>query len=200
QVAIAYSRTMLYMKTKELSVTDDLTGVFNRRHFQQVLRMEWKRASRFERPLSLLMIDADHFKSFNDRFGHLVGDKILKQLAQLLLRNVREVDAVARFGGEEFVVVLADTELKDAVAVAEKLRKLVETGEDLPDGVDFDGLTVSIGVSSYPEMADSEEELINTADLALYQAKGTGRNRVKGYEVDRIRENGVRRPGRSLWN
>lgn len=192
QMAIAISRSKLYMKTKELSVTDELTGVFNRRHFGQALRLEWKRASRFDRPISLLMIDADHFKSFNDRFGHLMGDKILKELAQLFLRNVREVDTVARFGGEEFVIVLADTDLKDALTVAEKLRGLIETGNDLPDGKDFEGLTVSIGVSSYPEMADSEEELINTADLALYQAKESGRNKVIGYEVDRLRENRVR--------
>lgn len=195
QVAIAYSRSKLYMKTKELSVTDELTGVFNRRHFGQALRMEWKRASRFDRSISLLMIDVDHFKSFNDRSGHLMGDKILKELASLLLRNIREVDTVARFGGEEFVIILADTDWKDALTVGEKLRALIETGDDLPDGKDFEGLTVSIGVSSYPEMADSEEELINTADLALYQAKESGRNRVIGYEVDRLRENRVR----PLW-
>ncbi|MBI2339185.1 MAG: diguanylate cyclase [Deltaproteobacteria bacterium] len=190
QIAIAYDRSRLYMKTKELSVTDELTGIYNRRHFQQVLHMEWKRATRFIRPIAVLMIDVDYFKRFNDRYGHLKGDQALKGLARLLLENLREVDTVARFGGEEFVVLLADTRHKDALSVAEKLRRLVEERSPLFIGQDSstNPLTVSIGVSAFPDTATGEEELISTADIALYRAKDKGRNRVVGYEEGLNRE------------
>lgn len=183
QIAVAYERTRLYMKIKELSVTDELTGIFNRRYFQQMLRMEWKRAERFSRSLSLLMIDVDHFKKYNDTHGHVKGDLGLKNLARILSENVREVDTVARFGGEEFVILLADTSLADAVKVAEKIRNLVSTLTQRAlqaGGADFP-LTVSIGVSSFPQLVSTEEELLNTADIALYQAKTAGRNRVVGF-------------------
>lgn len=182
QMAIAIDRSKLYMRTKELSVTDELTGVFNRRHFGQVLHMEWKRAARFSRPISLLMIDVDHFKKFNDQFGHLKGDRALKILSAQLLSNVREVDTVARFGGEEFVVILADTNHQDALNVGQKLKNLVEKAECAVIEGNPVSLTASIGVSTFPDMAGTEEELINTADMALYQAKSSGRNRVVGYQ------------------
>jgi len=180
QVAVAVDRCRLYSRTKELSVRDELTGLYNRRHFQEVVRMEIKRASRFASATSLLMIDVDHFKEFNDTYGHVKGDLMLKELGRLLSEHVREVDTVARWGGEEFVVVLPDTPLTDSVHVAEKLRSLVEE-----QSVVFctllevsRAITVSIGVSSYPERADSEEALLNSADVALYDAKGRGRNCV----------------------
>ncbi|MBI4411797.1 MAG: diguanylate cyclase [Deltaproteobacteria bacterium] len=197
QIAIAYDRSRLYMKTKELSITDELTGVHNRRHFQQVLHMEWKRATRFIRPVSVLMIDVDYFKRFNDTYGHLKGDQALKNLACLLSENLREVDTVARFGGEEFVVLLADTRLKEALLVAEKLRRLIQdrSGSLIPGSTTSGlvppgppSLTVSIGVSAFPDTASGEEDLINTADIALYRAKDEGRNRVVGYSDSLSRE------------
>ena len=185
QIAIAYDRSRLYMKTKELSVTDELTGSYNRRHFQQVLHMEWKRATRFIRPVSVLMIDVDYFKQFNDRYGHIKGDMALKNLARLLSEHLREVDTVARFGGEEFVVLLADTRFKEALLVAEKLRRLVA---DHSPSFMAETFTISIGVSTFPDTASGEEELINTADIALYRAKDEGRNRVVGYTDSLSRE------------
>lgn len=187
QVAMAFDRSLFYMKTKELSVKDELTGVYNRRYFQQELHMEFKRALRFHRPLSLLMIDVDYFKNFNDRYGHLQGDKILNRLAQLILKNVREVDCVARFGGEEFIVLLADTAFAEALGVAEKLRRLVrhDAKSFMQDQQLEEFLTVSIGVSTYPDLVDNEEALINTADIALYEAKERGRDNVVGYHLER---------------
>lgn len=187
QVAMAFDRSLFYMKTKELSVKDELTGVYNRRYFQQELHMEFKRALRFHRPLSLLMIDVDYFKNFNDRYGHLQGDKILNRLAQLILKNVREVDCVARFGGEEFIVLLADTAFAEALGVAEKLRRLVrhDAKSFMQDQHLEELLTVSIGVSTYPDLVDNAEALINTADIALYEAKERGRDNVVGYHLER---------------
>lgn len=180
QIAIAYDRSMLYTRTKELSVTDELTGIYNRRHFQEVFHMEWVRANRFLRPFSLLMVDVDHFKAYNDRFGHLQGDRALKILAKLLTDYVREVDTVARFGGEEFVIILADTALNNALFVGEKIRFLVESKSELFLGERSlkDCFTVSVGIASYPEHARLEAELLSKADRALYYAKDCGRNQV----------------------
>ncbi|MBI2346268.1 MAG: sensor domain-containing diguanylate cyclase [Deltaproteobacteria bacterium] len=148
------------------------------------LQVEWKRAVRFRRPLSVLMVDVDRFKVFNDTFGHLQGDLVLKQLSDLLRRNLREVDTVARFGGEEFVVLLPDTDKMGASAAADKLRHFVEQ-ERFPLPTDVAGaatpLTISIGVSVYPDDAAEMEDLIDHADIALYEAKDAGRNRMVCY-------------------
>lgn len=177
QISLVYDRSRLYMKTKELSITDELTGLNNRRHFQKCLKMEFKRASRFHLPLSLLMIDVDYFKKFNDAHGHLKGDCALRRISELLTQNVREIDCVARFGGEEFVILLLDSHMGQAVSVAEKIRAILASAS-----IEAFGLTVSIGVSSFPDCVDTEEELINTADLALYKAKDKGRNQVVAFE------------------
>lgn len=190
QIAVAYDRVKLYSRTKELAIRDELTGIYNRRHFLQMLNLEIKRAERYERPLSLLMIDVDHFKNFNDTYGHLKGDEVLKELAQLLKKNLREVDILARYGGEEFVVMLTDTNMKDAISVASKLRELVQMNLiiDTPKAITSQGeallknITISVGVSSYPECSSSPEELLNSADMALYMAKHKGRNKVYAYQ------------------
>lgn len=174
QVALALANADLYTKTRELSVTDELTGVYNRRHFANVLQLEWKRAGRFNRDLSLLMCDVDYFKKYNDTFGHLEGDKILREIGVLLTKNLREVDTVARFGGEEFILLLPDTDKRGAVAVAEKLRHLVQ--ENLRD------ITVSIGVAGFPDDVKDMDDLIDHADIALYQAKDSGRNQVVAFQ------------------
>lgn len=173
QVALAMANAELYTQTRELSVKDELTAVYNRRHFAQVLQLEWKRAVRFKRELSLLMIDVDYFKRYNDTYGHLEGDKVLKQLGELLGKNLREVDTVARFGGEEFVALLPDTDKRGALAVAEKLRYLVQESLAV--------ITVSIGVANFPDDVSEMDDLIDHADIALYDAKDTGRNRVVTY-------------------
>lgn len=176
QIATGYERSRLYTRIKELSVTDELTRLYNRRYFQQVLQAEFKRARRFKRPLSLILIDVDYFKKFNDQEGHLKGDERLKQLSELLLQNIREVDTLARFGGEEFVILLPDTSLEAATGVAEKLRTLVAK-----EGSSFSSLlplTISAGVSTLQDSIVNIEDLIDQADQALYQAKKEGRNRV----------------------
>lgn len=178
QIALAIENAKLYTQARELSVRDDLTGLYNRRHFQTVLNMEWKRAIRFKRSLSLLMMDVDHFKEYNDTFGHLEGDKVLKEMSALLKRNLREVDTIARFGGEEFILLLPDTDKKGAIAVGEKLRRLIES---TMFNKGLRGITISSGISSYPEDVRELDDLIDHADIALYDAKDAGRNRVISY-------------------
>lgn len=180
QVALAMANAKLYTQTRELSVKDELTGVHNRRHFGQVLQPEWKRAIRFRRELSLLMVDVDFFKRYNDTYGHLEGDKVLRSIGALLASNLREVDTVARFGGEEFVVLLPDTDKHGALAVAEKLRHLIQEK--------ISGITVSIGVANHPEDVQEMEDLIDHADIALYEAKDGGRNQVVTYRTPKPSE------------
>ncbi|PIU58097.1 MAG: hypothetical protein COS89_02160 [Deltaproteobacteria bacterium CG07_land_8_20_14_0_80_38_7] len=181
-IALSIANAKLYTKTRELSVKDELTKVYNRRHFQQMLQMEWKRSVRFSRNLSIVMIDVDHFKNYNDKFGHLQGDHVLSQIGEILKNNLREVDTVARFGGEEFVILLPDTDKRGAIAVAEKIRGFVEahkfTNENWQQTKE---ITISAGIASYPEDVDEIDEMIDHADIALYKAKEEGRNRVVCY-------------------
>lgn len=182
QVGLAIENARLYTKARELSVKDELTGLYNRRHFQTVLQIEWKRAVRFHRSLSLLMVDVDYFKKYNDTYGHLHGDRVLRELASLLRRNIREIDTVARFGGEEFIVLLPDTDKKGAIAVGEKLRRIVETHRFIDVSTQTPTpITISIGITAYPDDVRELDDLIDHADIALYDAKDAGRNRVVCY-------------------
>ena len=185
QMAVALVNTELYEVTRELSVTDPLTQIMNRRAMQMRLEHEFFRAERFDCPLAVLMIDVDHFKAFNDRQGHLAGDEALRSVAQALASSVRKVDAVARYGGEEFCVILPRTELGPAVDVAEKLRVAVQ--DIYLDGVEaqpLGTLSISVGVAVYPgdmpERFDSAPAtaLLEQADRAALAAKTNGRNRV----------------------
>jgi len=162
----------------QLAATDALTGVANRRTLDQALRHEWFRAQRSGKPLSVLMIDADHFKAFNDRHGHQGGDDALRSLARVISTNVRRPsDVVARYGGEEFSVILPETDSAGAKQIAEHIREAVE---QLPLVADAKTpMTVSIGISTWTSASEiSLEQLLFAADKALYQAKETGRNRV----------------------
>ena len=180
QVSQALANARLYTRTRELSVRDELTGINNRRHFQQMLQMEWKRAVRFRRQLSLIMVDVDHFKEYNDTFGHLQGDGVLRSIGSLLKKNLREVDTVARFGGEEFVLLLPDTDKRGALVVAEKIRAVVSGHRFVTDEMrETRTITVSAGVATYPDDVGEMEDLIDQADIALYRAKELGRNRVE---------------------
>ena len=166
-------------KLRKLAVTDGLTGLFNYRAFRRQLHSEISRSKRFDLPVSLLMMDIDHFKNYNDRFGHPNGDRVLKRFARILRENVREVDCLARYGGEEFALILPGTDKKSAKTAAEKLRRLVERSpfpyaEKLPSG----RVTMSVGVTSFPGDTQDEEELIRFSDKALYRAKKGGRNRT----------------------
>lgn len=183
QIALSIANARLYAKTRELSVRDELTGLYNRRHFLHVLQLEWKRASRFKHPLSLLMLDVDHFKKYNDTYGHKEGDRVLKQMGHLLVKTLREVDTLARFGGEEFVVLLPDTDRSGALAAAEKLRRIVEMEPFTLTDKNPIPVTMSVGVANYPEDVAVLEDLIDHADMALYDAKDQGRNRVVAYPI-----------------
>jgi len=179
QVAVALVNVRLYAEVQRLATTDPLTGLANRRVLEQRLEEEARRARRYQRPLSLIMADLDHFKVYNDTYGHPAGDVVLQEVANLLRANVRETDLVVRYGGEEFAVLLPETSLAGALAVAEKLRIAVENHpfprrEALPGG----RLTISLGVATFPEEVGEPEALIRYADEALYRAKESGRNRV----------------------
>jgi two-component system chemotaxis family response regulator WspR len=165
---------------EELATVDSLTGLANRRRFDVFIQHEWQRAHRSQQPLSLLLVDADRFKLFNDRYGHLAGDDGLRQIADVLrLAAHRASDLAARYGGEEFAVVLANTDLAGAMTVAEGIRARVAAlaipHADAPEGV----ITVSAGVATDTKSAENGvTQLIGAADRALYEAKRGGRNRV----------------------
>lgn len=179
QLAAALENARLYEETRRLAVTDPLTGLSNRRVFQERLGDELRRARRYNHPLSVIMADIDHFKHYNDTHGHLAGDEVLQALAGLLRANVRDTDLVARYGGEEFVVLLPETSREGALAVAEKIRAAVAAHafphrETQPGGC----LTISLGVATFPEDLKEPAALIRHADKALYRAKALGRNQV----------------------
>ena len=180
ETAIAIERSLLYEEIKNLSVIDALTNLFNRRKMEEDLRNELERSKRYTRPLSILMVDIDYFKNYNDFHGHQKGDEVLRKIAELLRKNLRAIDKVYRYGGEEFIVLLPEVDKEGALACAERLRRKVEQepfeGEEQsqPSGK----ITISIGVASYPLDGDSIEKLIEAADSALYRAKALGRNRV----------------------
>jgi diguanylate cyclase (GGDEF)-like protein len=162
-----------------LAMTDELTGLFNRRHFFARADAEWQRFQRYQRPLSLLMIDIDHFKSINDRFGHQIGDRTIQQVAETCRAERRSADIVARIGGDEFVALLPETDSAQAGALAERLRQGVAKRAVPVDGIEA-ALSVSIGLAGATLSMSGIDALIKVADDALSQAKAAGRNRVVG--------------------
>ena len=170
-------RVKLYQGVETLATTDGLTGVYVRRHLMDRLEGEMDRAMRFGLKLSFLMIDIDYFKNFNDSYGHLVGDVVLKQVTQTIKKNTREVDLVGRYGGEEFGVVLVETDEPAAMLVAERIRRSIEERSFRAYDENLK-VTVSIGCSTYSREINGVNLLIDTADSALYQAKRQGRNKV----------------------
>ena len=164
---------------ERLATTDGLTGLRNHRFFQDTLEFELKRATRHPRPLTLCMLDVDHFKTLNDTHGHPVGDEALRGLARILERRLRATDIVARYGGEEFAIVLLDTDAEGGLAFAETLAQVVRES-DFPgaETQPLGRLSVSIGVAAFPEDAEDRAQLIRRADAALYEAKHKGRDRV----------------------
>jgi two-component system, cell cycle response regulator len=164
-----------------LTAIDGLTQAYSKRFLLETLEREFYRAIRHSRPLSLAMLDIDHFKQINDKYGHLAGDTILREMSGIILRNIRREDVFARYGGEEFALVFPETDREQAVQISEKLRKLIEAypfsfkGKGIP-------VTVSFGVAEAggPENVESMQDFIACADAKLYEAKQTGRNRVAG--------------------
>ena len=176
--AIAIERTSLYQKMTELAITDDLTKLFNTRYLNRTIEIEIQRSTRYNSSVSLVFMDIDYFKHVNDRYGHIIGSKVLVEMGQLLLKSLRSVDIVARYGGDEFVIVLPQTLPASAVQIAERMRKAVEQNSFLKKEGYALKLTASFGVASYPESAKSKEDLIRLADDAMYRVKYQTRNAV----------------------
>lgn len=176
--ALALDATLHLERAQAESVTDDLTGLYNSRYLNQVLRRESKRASRSGRPLSLLFIDLDGFKGVNDRHGHLCGSRALVEAANVIRGCARETDMAARFGGDEFAVVLPETNSEGAVAVGDRVRERVAAHAFLAsEGLDIH-LTASVGVATLPDVAATAEQLVKAADMAMYRVKDRGKNGI----------------------
>ncbi|MDZ4159749.1 MAG: sensor domain-containing diguanylate cyclase, partial [Anaerolineaceae bacterium] len=177
QAAIAIENAQLHTQVQQMAVMDFLTGTYNRRGFSELSEREMERARRFKRPLALLFLDIDHFKRVNDQYGHMIGDQALQQISLRLVQNLRSIDLFSRFGGEEFAILLPDTDNAAARLTAERLRLSIEA-EPIPTERAPLDLTVSIGVASLEDETPDLRTLIEKADQALYQAKQGGRNRV----------------------
>jgi len=175
--AVAIQNAFLYARTQELAIRDSLTGLVVRRYFMERFHHEIRRALRKKEELSLLMLDIDHFKEYNDKYGHTAGDLVLKHISKTIGDMVDEADVLGRYGGEELVALLCGTSKKEAIAEAERMRKAIAQSP-LELRRQKANLTVSVGIATYPEDAVSEEELIRIADNRLYKAKTQGRNKV----------------------
>jgi len=174
-VATAIQNAYYVDRVKQLAYLDGLTGIFNRRYFELRIAEEIERARRFNTGMGVIMIDIDQFKRLNDEFGHLLGDEVLRQVSSLLHQQLRKIDVVCRYGGEEFGILLSQTSPQHSLAVAEKLRRMVERWQ-------FPGVprpvTISAGTANYPEHGVTRDDLVKAADAGLYTAKQSGRNRV----------------------
>ena len=177
QLLLVLKRVRLYEKIEELSIIDSLTGLYLRRYLQEKLEEEINRCKKFGFNFVFLMLDLDHFKSYNDRYGHLVGDVLLSSVAKIIKDNVRQIDIVARYGGEEFSIILPSTSRDEAEYVSQRLRQEVEKSHIRAYDEDLQ-ITISIGGSLFPQDSEGVNDLINKADEALYRAKQAGRNRV----------------------
>lgn len=188
QIALGLEKAQLYNQIKSMALSDGLTNLANRRNFDMFLKTELRRAQSLKRPLSLIMVDLDKFKHYNDAFGHLRGDQLLTQIGKILRDNVRTIDLPARYGGEEFSIILPEGSLNEALEIAENLRKVIEES-NFPDqtGQNNAKITASFGIATYdPNLtanAPTAETIISIADKSLYQAKQQGRNRIIGASI-----------------
>jgi diguanylate cyclase (GGDEF)-like protein len=178
QVGLSVANIKLREALRAQSVRDALTGLYNRRYLEEVLEREVRRAARSAQSLGILMIDLDHFKNFNDTYGHDAGDAVLRETGQFLANGIRAEDFVCRFGGEEFVVILPTADATSSQARAERLRSKMRELTVMHQGRSLGMITISVGVASFPQHGLSPKELMAAADAALYEAKRTGRDRV----------------------
>ncbi len=177
--AIAIENAIYFRKVQELSIRDDVTGLYNSRHMNNVLDLELKRAKRYGKPLSIIFLDLDFFKNINDTHGHLIGSQLLREVAGLLKRNLREIDVPTRYGGDEFVIILPETDKEGALKVAWRLREAIrEATFEMENGL-IVRITASFGVSCYPEDTDNKLDLIRLADQAMYRVKMRSRDSVE---------------------
>lgn len=177
QFILGLKRAELFKRVQILAVTDSLTNTFSRRYWAERFREEIARSKHFNYKFSFLMIDIDHFKFFNDHYGHLVGDVILKETAAIIRENIRQIDLLGRYGGEEFSLILTETDKEGALFAAERIRHAVESRQVKAYDEDL-RITISIGVATFPKDASEMEALVDCADNYLYTAKNGGRNRV----------------------
>jgi diguanylate cyclase (GGDEF)-like protein len=192
QVAVTIVHAQHVAKVEVQAITDGLTGLYNYRYFLDLLDREFKRAVRYNRPLALLMLDIDYFKHYNDTNGHTMGNEVLGTVASIIKSTCRDVDSIVRYGGEEFIALLPETDLAEAYVVAERIREAIAQHpfpgrEKQPCGV----LSISIGVAAYPEDSFSDTELLEHADTALYLAKRTTRNCVVNFPKPAPAQNSV---------
>jgi diguanylate cyclase (GGDEF)-like protein/PAS domain S-box-containing protein len=178
QVGLSVANIRLREALRTQSIKDALTGLYNRRYLEEMMERETRRAVRAEQGLGVIMLDLDHFKKFNDTYGHDAGDVVLRETASFLLKSVRAEDIVCRFGGEEFVVILPVAGLKTAQARAERIRTKLRELSVMHQGQSLGRITVSVGVAELPQHGTSQKELLEAADAALYRAKREGRDRV----------------------
>jgi diguanylate cyclase (GGDEF)-like protein len=178
--AAAIQNARYFDRVRQMAYMDGVTGIFNRRYFELRISEEIARSSRHGLTFSVIMVDIDHFKQLNDEFGHLLGDEVLRQVCGILSQQLRKSDVLSRYGGEEFAIITPETGLESALAVADKLRRVV-------DGWHFPGVarpvTISAGVAEFPTQGGTRDEVVKSADEALYAAKQTGRNRVVTAEM-----------------
>jgi diguanylate cyclase (GGDEF)-like protein/PAS domain S-box-containing protein len=178
-LAIALQQSKLYRKIQQLAITDELTGIYNRRQLLKLGRQEFKRARRYDHPLSIIMFDPDNFKSINDSYGHLTGDQVLIEITRRCANEIREIDILGRYGGDEFIIILPETRLEDAKIVAERILKTMRS-EMIQTDKGSIMLSISLGVTEISQNGDDQElkDIINRADVALYAAKRGGRNQL----------------------
>jgi diguanylate cyclase (GGDEF)-like protein/PAS domain S-box-containing protein len=188
QVGLSVANIRLREALRTQSIKDPLTGLYNRRYLEEMLEREIRRAVRAEQALGLLMLDLDHFKKFNDTYGHDAGDTVLRESASFLAKSIRAEDVVCRFGGEEFVIILPTANLTAALARAERIRSKVRELTVLHQGQSLGMVTVSVGVAALPEHGTSPKGLLEAADAALYRAKRDGRDRVVTAEIPQLPE------------
>lgn len=182
QFLLGLKRAVLYQHVQEMATLDSLTKAFTRRHWFQRSNEELERSRKFKYNLTCLMIDVDKFKDFNDTYGHLVGDAILGAVAKVIKENIRQIDLLGKYGGEEFCLILTETDIKGAQYVAERIRQALQ--DTMVQAYDESlSVTISIGVAGFPDDSQELAELVDKADQALYRAKETGRNKVCIYNA-----------------
>jgi diguanylate cyclase (GGDEF)-like protein len=177
-ISMALANAKLRETLRNQSIRDPLTGLFNRRYMEETLERELHRAARKGVPVGIIMADLDHFKRFNDTFGHLAGDALLRMFGELLASRIRSEDVACRYGGEEFALILPEASLETTRERAEEVREQAKSLQAQLRGQSLGGVTVSLGVAAFPQHGSTAEAVLHTADAALYRAKAEGRDRV----------------------